>query len=60
MLSADRGRGKSAVLGLASADLLSRDPALAIAVTAPSHATVATLLPMQSARWQRCLSGWPV
>ncbi|WP_421280734.1 tRNA(Met) cytidine acetyltransferase TmcA [Aeromonas taiwanensis] len=43
VLSADRGRGKSALLGLASADLLSRDPALTIVVTAPSQATVATL-----------------
>ena len=55
VLSADRGRGKSAVLGLASADLLSRDPALRIAVTAPSHATVATLF----AHAERALAEMP-
>ncbi len=55
VLSADRGRGKSAVLGLASADLLSRDPALTIAVTAPSHATVATLF----AHAERALAEMP-
>ncbi|MGY3886279.1 tRNA(Met) cytidine acetyltransferase TmcA [Aeromonas aquatica] len=43
VLSADRGRGKSALLGLAAADLLRQDPALQIVVTAPSQATVATL-----------------
>ena len=43
VLSADRGRGKSALLGLAAADLLQQDPALQIVVTAPSQATVATL-----------------
>ena len=43
VLSADRGRGKSALLGLAAADLLRQDPALQIVVTAPSQATVTTL-----------------
>lgn len=43
VLSADRGRGKSALLGLAAAELLRQDPALQIMVTAPSQATVATL-----------------
>ncbi|MGY3903727.1 tRNA(Met) cytidine acetyltransferase TmcA [Aeromonas lusitana] len=43
VLSADRGRGKSALLGLAAADLLRQDPSLQIVVTAPSQATVATL-----------------
>ncbi|WP_457939361.1 tRNA(Met) cytidine acetyltransferase TmcA [Aeromonas veronii] len=43
VLSADRGRGKSALLGLAAAELLRQQPALNIVVTAPSHATVATL-----------------
>ena len=55
VLSADRGRGKSALLGLASADLLSRDPALTIAVTAPSQATVATLF----AHAEAVLAGTP-
>ncbi|MGY3944634.1 tRNA(Met) cytidine acetyltransferase TmcA [Aeromonas tecta] len=43
VLSADRGRGKSALLGLAAADLLRQNPALQIVVTAPSKATVTTL-----------------
>ncbi|WP_421354008.1 tRNA(Met) cytidine acetyltransferase TmcA [Aeromonas veronii] len=43
VLSADRGRGKSALLGLAAAELLRQQPALKIVVTAPSQATVATL-----------------
>ncbi|MGY6039727.1 tRNA(Met) cytidine acetyltransferase TmcA [Aeromonas sp. AE23HZ002T15] len=43
VLSADRGRGKSALLGLAAADLLRQHPNLQIAVTAPSQGTVATL-----------------
>ena len=49
VLSADRGRGKSALLGLASADLLRQDPGLQIVVTAPSQATVATLFAHASA-----------
>lgn len=43
VLSADRGRGKSALLGLAAADLLRQDPTLQIVVTAPSQSTVNTL-----------------
>ncbi|MFQ1924772.1 tRNA(Met) cytidine acetyltransferase TmcA [Aeromonas veronii] len=43
VLSADRGRGKSALLGLAAAELLRQQPGLNIVVTAPSQATVATL-----------------
>ena len=43
VLSADRGRGKSALLGLAAAELLRQQPSLNIVVTAPSQATVATL-----------------
>ncbi|WP_349920869.1 tRNA(Met) cytidine acetyltransferase TmcA [Aeromonas veronii] len=43
VLSADRGRGKSAVLGLAAANLLRQNPDLKIVVTAPSQGTVATL-----------------
>jgi len=43
VLSADRGRGKSALLGLAAAGLLRQQPGLNIVVTAPSQATVATL-----------------
>ncbi|ATL93854.1 tRNA cytosine(34) acetyltransferase TmcA [Aeromonas sp. CU5] len=43
VLSADRGRGKSALLGLAAAELLRQQPELNIVVTAPSQATVATL-----------------
>jgi tRNA(Met) cytidine acetyltransferase len=43
VLSADRGRGKSALLGLAAAHLLRQNPALQIVVTAPSQATVTTL-----------------
>ena len=49
VLSADRGRGKSALLGLASADLLRQDPGLQIVVTAPAQATVATLFAHASA-----------
>lgn len=43
VLSADRGRGKSALLGLAAAELLRQLPDLNIVVTAPSQGTVATL-----------------
>lgn len=43
VLSADRGRGKSSLLGLAAAELLRQHPDLQIVVTAPSQATVATL-----------------
>ncbi|MFB2832289.1 tRNA(Met) cytidine acetyltransferase TmcA [Aeromonas jandaei] len=43
VLSADRGRGKSALLGLAAAELLRQQPGLNIVVTAPSQATAATL-----------------
>lgn len=43
VLSADRGRGKSSLLGLAAAALLRQQPDLQIVVTAPSQATVATL-----------------
>ncbi|MGL4249167.1 MAG: tRNA(Met) cytidine acetyltransferase TmcA [Aeromonas sp.] len=43
VLSADRGRGKSALLGLAAAELLRQQPDLNILVTAPSQATVTTL-----------------
>ena len=43
VLSADRGRGKSSLLGLAAAELLRQQPDLQIVVTAPSQATVATL-----------------
>ncbi|RAJ03727.1 tRNA(Met) cytidine acetyltransferase TmcA [Aeromonas salmonicida] len=43
VLSADRGRGKSSLLGLAAAALLRQQPDLKIVVTAPSQATVATL-----------------
>ncbi|MGE6180814.1 tRNA(Met) cytidine acetyltransferase TmcA [Aeromonas salmonicida] len=43
VLSADRGRGKSSLLGLAAAGLLRQQPDLKIVVTAPSQATVATL-----------------
>lgn len=43
VLSADRGRGKSALLGLAAAALLRQQPGLKIVVTAPSQATVQTL-----------------
>ncbi|MFM1715561.1 tRNA(Met) cytidine acetyltransferase TmcA [Aeromonas salmonicida] len=43
VLSADRGRGKSSLLGLAAAGLLRQQPGLKIVVTAPSQATVATL-----------------
>lgn len=49
VLSADRGRGKSALLGLAGADLLRQDPGLQIVVTAPAQATVATLFAHASA-----------
>ncbi|MFM5228487.1 tRNA(Met) cytidine acetyltransferase TmcA [Aeromonas media] len=49
VLSADRGRGKSALLGLASAELLRQDPGLQIVVTAPAQATVATLFAHASA-----------
>ncbi|MGY3959854.1 tRNA(Met) cytidine acetyltransferase TmcA [Aeromonas popoffii] len=43
VLSADRGRGKSSLLGLAAAELLRQQPDLKIVVTAPSQATAATL-----------------
>ncbi|MFM4720163.1 tRNA(Met) cytidine acetyltransferase TmcA [Aeromonas bivalvium] len=43
VLCADRGRGKSAALGLAAAALLRNNPGLRIAVTAPARATVASL-----------------
>ncbi|OCA62549.1 hypothetical protein A9R10_10420 [Aeromonas piscicola] len=43
VLSADRGRGKSSLLGLAAAELLRQQPDLKMVVTAPSQATVATL-----------------
>ncbi|WP_404972875.1 tRNA(Met) cytidine acetyltransferase TmcA [Aeromonas sp. BIGb0445] len=44
VISADRGRGKSAALGLAAATLLREQSGLRIAVTAPAKATVASLL----------------
>ncbi|QXC35410.1 tRNA(Met) cytidine acetyltransferase TmcA [Aeromonas sp. FDAARGOS 1407] len=44
VLSADRGRGKSSLLGIAAAELLRDQPDLQIVVTAPSQGTVATLL----------------
>lgn len=43
VLSADRGRGKSSLLGIAAAELLRQQPDLQIVVTAPSQGTVATL-----------------
>lgn len=43
VLSADRGRGKSSLLGIAAAELLRDQPDLQIIVTAPSQGTVATL-----------------
>ncbi|BEE23467.1 tRNA(Met) cytidine acetyltransferase TmcA [Aeromonas enteropelogenes] len=43
VLSADRGRGKSSLLGIAAAELLRGQPDLQIVVTAPSQGTVATL-----------------
>lgn len=43
VLSADRGRGKSSLLGIAAAELLRSQPDLQIVVTAPSQGTVATL-----------------
>lgn len=43
VLSADRGRGKSSLLGIAAAELLCGQPDLQIVVTAPSQGTVATL-----------------
>lgn len=43
VLSADRGRGKSSLLGIAAAELLRSQPDLRIVVTAPSQETVATL-----------------
>ncbi|WP_421202354.1 tRNA(Met) cytidine acetyltransferase TmcA [Aeromonas enteropelogenes] len=43
VLSADRGRGKSSLLGIAAAELLRDQPDLRIVVTAPSQGTVATL-----------------
>lgn len=43
VLSADRGRGKSSLLGIAAAELLRDQPDLQIVVTAPSQGTVATL-----------------
>ncbi|MGL5450933.1 MAG: tRNA(Met) cytidine acetyltransferase TmcA [Aeromonas sp.] len=47
VITADRGRGKSALLGMAAAELLRQqsglNPELNIVVTAPSQATVATL-----------------
>ncbi|PJG57940.1 tRNA(Met) cytidine acetyltransferase TmcA [Aeromonas cavernicola] len=44
VLTADRGRGKSSLLGLAATELLRLQPHLKIVVTAPSLATATTLL----------------
>ncbi|MGL5948639.1 MAG: tRNA(Met) cytidine acetyltransferase TmcA [Aeromonas sp.] len=49
VLAADRGRGKSALLGIAAARLLMAEPSLVIVITAPSQTTLATLLAHASA-----------
>ena len=43
VLTADRGRGKSAALGIAAAELMQAQAGLKIVVTAPALATAATL-----------------
>lgn len=43
LVTADRGRGKSAILGIAAADFLKQDAALRVLVTAPSKRSVTTL-----------------
>jgi tRNA(Met) cytidine acetyltransferase len=43
LVTADRGRGKSAILGIAAADFLKQGAALRVLVTAPSKQSVTTL-----------------
>lgn len=43
LVTADRGRGKSAILGIAAADFLKQGAALRVLVTAPSKPSVTTL-----------------